>query len=63
MPKAHLEHLNADHRALAGPPPYGRVMVAERAGHQIPSEQPEIIVQAVDEVLGLSPASREDPDG
>lgn len=63
MPKAHLEHLNADHRALAGRSPDGRVMVAERAGHQIPVEQPEIIVQAVDEVLGLPPLSRGDLAG
>ncbi|GAA4526517.1 MULTISPECIES: alpha/beta fold hydrolase [Nonomuraea] len=52
MPKAHLEHLNADHRALASQSPHGQVMVAERASHQIPFEQPEIIIQAVDEVLG-----------
>ncbi|MER5645474.1 hypothetical protein [Streptosporangium sp. NPDC002524] len=55
MPKAHLEHLTADHRALAGRSSNGKVMVAERASHQIPYEQPEIIVQAVDEVLGLPP--------
>ncbi|MGW4795414.1 hypothetical protein ACWEPC_23670, partial [Nonomuraea sp. NPDC004297] len=63
MPKAHLEHLNADHHALAGQSPYGRVMVAERAGHQIPLEQPEIIIQAVEEVSGLPPTSQEDPNG
>ncbi|MFD0883605.1 alpha/beta fold hydrolase [Streptosporangium algeriense] len=58
MPKAHLEHLNADHRALAGQSPHGQMMVAERAGHQIPFEQPEIIVQAVSEVLGLPPRAQ-----
>ncbi|MCF6469259.1 alpha/beta hydrolase [Nonomuraea sp. MG754425] len=63
MPKAHLEHLNADHHTLAGQSPYGRVMVAERAGHQIPLEQPEIIIQAVEEVSGLPPTSQEDPNG
>ncbi|MGW0586649.1 alpha/beta fold hydrolase [Streptosporangium sp. NPDC002607] len=51
MPKAHLEHLKADHCALAGQSPHGQVMVAKRASHQIPFEQPEIIIQAVDEVL------------
>jgi pimeloyl-ACP methyl ester carboxylesterase len=61
MPKAHLEHLTADHRDLAARSPYGQVMVAERAGHQIPFEQPEIIVQAVDEVLGPPPIPREGP--
>ncbi|MER6174906.1 alpha/beta hydrolase [Streptosporangium sp. NPDC001681] len=63
MPKAHLEHLNADHHALADQSPYGRMMVAERASHQIPFEQPEIISQAVDEVLSLPPNSQEDLNG
>ncbi|MFI9840700.1 alpha/beta fold hydrolase [Nonomuraea sp. NPDC051941] len=63
MPKAHLEHLNADHRALADQSPHGQVMVAEHAGHQIPLEQPEIIIQAVEEVLGLPPTSQEDLNG
>ncbi|MGW8526947.1 MULTISPECIES: alpha/beta fold hydrolase [Nocardiopsidaceae] len=51
MPRAHLEHLNADHLALAAQSPQGRVVVAERAGHQIPYEQPEAVLQALDEVL------------
>lgn len=57
MPRAHLEHLNADHHALAAASPHGRVMVAERADHQIPLEQPEIIVRAVEEVLGRPTSS------
>ncbi|MEU6414225.1 alpha/beta hydrolase [Microbispora sp. NPDC046933] len=57
MPKAHLEHMHADYRALAGQSPYGQVVTAQRSGHQIPFEQPEIIVQMVDEVLGLLPPS------
>ncbi|MEV5412943.1 hypothetical protein AB0K60_29415 [Thermopolyspora sp. NPDC052614] len=44
MPRAHMTHLNADYHDLAGQSPYGQVMTAERAGHQIPFEQPEIIV-------------------
>ncbi|GII93482.1 alpha/beta fold hydrolase [Sinosporangium siamense] len=60
MPKAQLDHLNADHHALADQSPQGQVVVAERAGHQIPLEQPEIISQAVDEVLGLLPNSQDD---
>lgn len=59
MPKAQLGHLTADHRDLAERSPDGRVMTADRAGHQIPLEQPEIIVQAVTEVLtSPPPASR-----
>ncbi|MFC4561347.1 alpha/beta fold hydrolase [Nocardiopsis mangrovi] len=55
MPRAQLDHLTTDHRALAAQSPWGRVAVAERAGHQIPYEQPEAIVRALDDVLG--PAS------
>jgi len=56
MPRAHLEHLNADHRALVAQSPQGREVVAERAGHQIPYEEPEAIARAIDEVLGAARA-------
>lgn len=55
MPRAHAHYLAADHRDLVERSPYGRLMVADRASHQIPLEQPEIIVQAVTEVLGSRP--------
>ncbi|MFI6428332.1 alpha/beta fold hydrolase [Promicromonospora sp. NPDC050880] len=51
MPRAQREHLDRDHAALAGAPSRGRVLVAGRAGHQIPAEQPDAIVQVVQEVL------------
>lgn len=52
MPRAQRDHLRRDHAALAGPEPWGRVVVAGRSGHEVPTEQPEAIVQAVSEVLG-----------
>jgi pimeloyl-ACP methyl ester carboxylesterase len=63
MPKAQLEHLNTDYHALADQSPHGQVVVAERAGHQIPFEQPEIISKAVNEVLSLPPNSQNDLNG
>ncbi|WP_016697595.1 alpha/beta fold hydrolase [Actinoalloteichus spitiensis] len=51
MPRAQLEHLTADHEAVAALSPRGRVLVAERASHQVPYDQPELIVEAVGEVL------------
>ncbi|MEU3273128.1 alpha/beta hydrolase [Saccharomonospora sp. NPDC006951] len=55
MPRAQLDYLTADHRALAGDPSMGRVMVAGNASHQVPFEQPELIVDAVGELLGSPP--------
>ncbi|MFI0424101.1 alpha/beta fold hydrolase [Spongiactinospora sp. 9N601] len=51
MPQAQLAHLNSSHQALADGSPHGRLIVAERATHQIPYEQPEIILQTIDEIL------------
>ncbi|RCV48564.1 alpha/beta fold hydrolase [Marinitenerispora sediminis] len=63
MPRAQLEYLNADHHALAAQSPQGRLVVAERADHQIPYEQPEAVVQALDEVLeSARPEPRQDLD-
>ncbi|MCD2114937.1 alpha/beta hydrolase [Rhodococcus rhodochrous] len=52
MPAAQLEHLEADHLALAQQSPDGQILVAQHAGHQIPFDQPTAIVEAVDAVLG-----------
>ncbi|MCP2330762.1 alpha/beta fold hydrolase [Actinoalloteichus caeruleus] len=51
MPRAQLEHLTADHEALAALSPRGRVLVAEHASHQVPHDQPEVVLDAVGEVL------------
>ncbi|MEU6720505.1 alpha/beta hydrolase [Nonomuraea sp. NPDC046802] len=51
MPEAQLAHLNSNHQALAAQTPGGRLVVAEHATHQIPHDQPEIIVQAVEDIL------------
>jgi pimeloyl-ACP methyl ester carboxylesterase len=51
MPRAQRDYLRRDHVALAGPPPWGRVLVAEHASHEIPAEQPDAVVRAVTEVL------------
>ncbi|PZG29308.1 hypothetical protein C1I98_32180 [Spongiactinospora gelatinilytica] len=51
MPQTQLAHLNSSHQALADGSPHGRLIVAERATHQIPYEQPEIILQTIGEIL------------
>ncbi|ASR37694.1 hypothetical protein BAY61_24830 [Prauserella marina] len=55
MPRSQLDYLTADHRALAGEAPLGRVVVAEKASHQVPFEQPELIADAVGELLRSTP--------
>ncbi|PZG04395.1 alpha/beta fold hydrolase [Nonomuraea aridisoli] len=51
MPRAQLAYLENGHRALAARSPRGRLLVAGRATHQIPHDQPEIVVEAVEDVL------------
>ncbi|MBB5076347.1 alpha/beta fold hydrolase [Nonomuraea endophytica] len=51
MPQTQLAHLNANHHRLATQSPQGRLIIAERATHQIPHDQPEIIIQTVEDVL------------
>jgi pimeloyl-ACP methyl ester carboxylesterase len=47
-----LGHWHRLHAGLAGLSPQGEHWVAERSGHLVPVEQPEIVVAAVRDVLG-----------
>jgi pimeloyl-ACP methyl ester carboxylesterase len=42
------------HARLASRSPLGRTLVAERATHQIPAEQPQIIIDAIRAAIGAS---------
>ncbi|MFI6532713.1 alpha/beta fold hydrolase [Nonomuraea sp. NPDC050547] len=61
MPQTQLAHLNANHHELATQSPRGRLTIAERATHQIPHDQPEIIIQAVEDVLRQLDAPQAEP--
>ncbi|MFI7613517.1 alpha/beta fold hydrolase [Nonomuraea terrae] len=51
MPRAQLAYLETGHRALAARSPHGRSLIAGHATHQIPHDQPDIVVKAVQDVL------------
>lgn len=55
MPAVHREHTDASHRRLASLAPRGRVVVADQETHQIPYEQPDIIVRHVTEMIEADP--------
>lgn len=55
MPAVHREHVDGSHRRLASLVPRGRVVVAEQATHQIPYEQPDIVVRHVAEMIEADP--------
>ncbi len=47
-----MEQINARlQTALAASVPEGRLIVAERSGHDIPSDQPELVIAAIRDVL------------
>jgi len=47
------EH-RSDHAALAALSTQGKLVVAERSGHHVQLDQPELVAQAVTEVLGAA---------
>lgn len=54
MPDSHRAHLYASHNLLAASAPRGQVLVAEHVSHQVPYEDPDIIVRNVVDAMNSS---------
>ncbi|ASO18643.1 pimeloyl-ACP methyl ester carboxylesterase [Actinoalloteichus hoggarensis] len=55
MPAAHRAHVEGSHEQLAALAPGGRVVVAENATHQIPYEDPDVVIRHTIESLPDAP--------
>lgn len=51
IPAKHRRHLDAGHRQLAELAPNGRVVLAEDATHQLPLEQPQLVLRHIAETI------------
>lgn len=52
VPPDYVANIRASHEALAGRFPHGRLVTAERAGHEVPLDDPDVVVEAVRAVVG-----------
>jgi pimeloyl-ACP methyl ester carboxylesterase len=56
-PRSWIRHIDAAHRALAQRFPQGELVPVDGASHLLPIDRPDVVIETVREMLGLSPTT------
>jgi pimeloyl-ACP methyl ester carboxylesterase len=55
IPASSVEHIDTAHRVLAEQFPQGELVLADKTGHLIPIDRPDVVVEILRDVLSLNP--------